>query len=246
MELSSWLSIMILTVSQTGESISSGMLTALVCMLLSCCFQPLLRCKLRFFLSCLVGNRFFFRVANVKEKPLTLKIVNAGEASYPEGWYGYNACCSYDRRRWFRVPTSYDQDNGHLTIKHIPEHQSAYYAYFAPYSLDAHMHLIAQMQLSERSELVMLGETLDGHDLDLLVFGKQAPEKKKIWVIARQHPGETMAEWFAEGMLGRLADRYASAKLQCCSSRTVLHGSPRVRDSSLTSQTIFLSQELAS
>lgn len=161
-------------------------------------------------------HRFFFRVANVKAKSLSLTVLNAGEASYPEGWEGYKACCSYDRRRWFRVPTSYDKDSGHLTIKHVPEHQSAYYAYFAPYSLDAHMHLIAQMQLSDRSELVMLGETLDGHDLDLLVFGKEAPEKKKIWVIARQHPGETMAEWFAEGMLGRLADRYALPELQGC------------------------------
>src|SRR5690606_23531050 len=30
---------------------------------------------------------------------------------------------------------------------------------------------------------------------------------KKIWVIGRQHPGETMAEWLIEGMLERLLDR---------------------------------------
>jgi len=28
--------------------------------------------------------------------------------------------------------------------------------------------------------------------------------KPRIWVIARQHPGETMAEWFVEGMIRRL------------------------------------------
>ena len=28
--------------------------------------------------------------------------------------------------------------------------------------------------------------------------GEPAPEKRKVWVIARQHPGETMAEFFAE------------------------------------------------
>ncbi|MCD0229135.1 carboxypeptidase family protein, partial [Enterobacter hormaechei subsp. steigerwaltii] len=28
----------------------------------------------------------------------------------------------------------------------------------------------------------------------------------KIWITARQHPGETMAEWFVEGLLGRLLD----------------------------------------
>ena len=28
--------------------------------------------------------------------------------------------------------------------------------------------------------------------------GEPAPQKRKVWVIARQHPGETMAEFVAE------------------------------------------------
>lgn len=136
--------------------------------------------------------------------------MNAGKASYPEGWKDYNACCSYDRLTWRRVPTTYDEASGQLTISCTPEQNSAYFAYFAPYTLDMHMHLIAQKQLCPQAKLVMLGETLDGHDLDMLVLGEEAPEKNKIWVIARQHPGETMAEWFVEGLLDRLTDR-------CCS-----------------------------
>ena len=31
-------------------------------------------------------------------------------------------------------------------------------------------------------------------------------QRKKVWLIARQHPGEAMAEWFAEGFLERLLD----------------------------------------
>jgi murein tripeptide amidase MpaA len=31
-------------------------------------------------------------------------------------------------------------------------------------------------------------------------------QRKKVWLIARQHPGETMAEWFMEGFLERLLD----------------------------------------
>ena len=27
-----------------------------------------------------------------------------------------------------------------------------------------------------------------------------------VWIIARQHPGESMAEWFVEGLLERLID----------------------------------------
>ena len=40
----------------------------------------------------------------------------------------------------------------------------------------------------------------------MLTIGNQAASDIKIWVTARQHPGETMAEWFIEGLLGRLLD----------------------------------------
>lgn len=56
----------------------------------------------------------------------------------------------------------------------------------------------------------MIGETIDGHDLDMLVFGDEHPDKAKIWIIARQHPGETMAEWFVDGLMKRLVDRCVS------------------------------------
>ena len=36
--------------------------------------------------------------------------------------------------------------------------------------------------------------------------GQPGEGKPKIWVIARQHPGESMAEWFTEGFLRRLLD----------------------------------------
>src|SRR5205814_5178753 len=37
--------------------------------------------------------------------------------------------------------------------------------------------------------------------------GSAQHERKTGWFIARQHPGETMAEWFIEGLLDRLLDR---------------------------------------
>ena len=42
--------------------------------------------------------------------------------------------------------------------------------------------------------------------MSLLVVGEPDDTKKKIWITARQHPGETMAEWFIEGLLDRLLD----------------------------------------
>lgn len=42
--------------------------------------------------------------------------------------------------------------------------------------------------------------------MNLLTIGHEVSSDYKIWVIARQHPGETMAEWFVEGLLRRLLD----------------------------------------
>jgi hypothetical protein len=49
------------------------------------------------------------------------------------------------------------------------------------------------MQCHELVTLEMLGESLDGHDLDLLRVGRDTEDKRRIWVLARQHPGESMA-----------------------------------------------------
>ena len=48
---------------------------------------------------------------------------------------------------------------------------SVYYAYFAPYTLDMHQALVAEMQALPGVRLRLLGRTLDGHDLDQLQIG---------------------------------------------------------------------------
>lgn len=68
------------------------------------------------------------------------------------------------------------------------------------------MDLLHSAQSSGMAQIVELGETLDGRDMSMLVVGEPADGKKKIWITARQHPGESMAEWFVEGLLDRLLD----------------------------------------
>ncbi|WP_315984108.1 M14 family zinc carboxypeptidase [Aliamphritea spongicola] len=91
-------------------------------------------------------------------------------------------------------------------IEHQPETNSLYYAYFAPYSYERHLDLLAWAEQHDNCRSVRLGQTLDGRDLDLLVVGNPAVAKAAVWVTARQHPGETMAEWLVEGFLERLFD----------------------------------------
>ncbi len=146
---------------------------------------------------------FYFRVNSTKNKSHKLKIINAGESSYPPGWKDYRTVCSYDKVNWFRVDTDYNGTE--LEILFTPEHDSFYLAYFTPYSYERHLELIANSQMSKHCSLRSIGKTFDNKDMDLLSIGYKT-KKLNVWVIARQHPGETMAEWFMEGFLNRLLD----------------------------------------
>ena len=147
---------------------------------------------------------FHFRLTGAKDMPCRLKIINAGGAAYPKGWEDYRAVASSDRETWVRVPTRYA--DGVLTIEYTPATDSVWFAYFAPYSMERHADLIARAQADDRVSLEVLGETLDGQPMDLLTIGDAGVGKKNFWAIARQHPGESMAEWWMEGFLGRLLE----------------------------------------
>ena len=45
------------------------------------------------------------------------------------------------------------------------------YAYFASYSYQRHQSMVADLQSRDNVRLEMMGQTLDGHDLDILIVG---------------------------------------------------------------------------
>ncbi|TQV84450.1 M14 family metallopeptidase [Aliikangiella coralliicola] len=147
---------------------------------------------------------FYFRLTGAEGQDCQIKFANASGVAYLDGWKDYQAVASYDREFWFRVPTSYQ--DGVLQIDHMPEYQSVYYAYFAPYSTERLADFVGWAIGDPKVQLNTLGKTLDGQDLDQLIIGRPEEGKKKIWVHARQHPGETMGSWWMEGFLHRLLD----------------------------------------
>ena len=170
---------------------------------------------------------FYFRLQGAAYQPCRIRIENAGQSSYPEGWEDYQATASYDRNNWFRVPTRYE--DGMLTIEHTPLAGSVYYAYFEPYSHEQHLNLLGDAQGSGLCQIDDLGSTAQGRDINLLTIGHQAASDLKIWIIARQHPGESMAEWFSEGLLSRLLDHQdptARALLDCATFYIVPNMNP--------------------
>lgn len=147
---------------------------------------------------------FYFRAANVRDVDCRYRIRNAGAAAYPRGWQDYRAVASYDREFWFRVDTAFDGES--LVIEHNSTEDQVYFAYFAAYSMERHADLVAFAQTSERCCVQTLGVTIDGQALDCLRFGEPAADRKTVWMVARQHPGESMAEWWMEAMINRLVD----------------------------------------
>lgn len=145
---------------------------------------------------------FHFRAHGVRGLPLRLVIENAGACSYAAGWDGYRCVASYDRKHWFRIPdTRYDQVA--LTIELTAAADTVWFAYFEPYSQERHLDLIAGCQTSGLARVESLGRSLQGRDLDCVRIGSGP---RQIWIQARQHPGESMAEWFMEGLIERLLD----------------------------------------
>jgi murein tripeptide amidase MpaA len=143
---------------------------------------------------------FHFRVSGAEQGGARLRVVNAGATTYANGWRDYRAVASWDRRRWERVPTAFDGQV--MTIDLPPAPGPTYVAYFEPYSWERHLALLAD-SCARGAALRRLGSTAQGRDMDALVVGA-GPHP--VWIIGRQHPGETMAEWFIEGLLARLLD----------------------------------------
>ena len=148
---------------------------------------------------------YHFRVSGAAGEEVTLKLTGLNASAYPGGWPDYNSCVSEDREYWARAESSFDKDadNGTLTITYTPASDIVYFAYFAPYSMDRHHDLVAEAASCEGVSLERLGTTQDGQPLDYLTMGTG---DKQVWLYARQHPGETQAEWWMEGALECLTD----------------------------------------
>jgi murein tripeptide amidase MpaA len=147
---------------------------------------------------------FYFRASGVRGVPCRYVIENAGAVTYPSGWQqgDYTARASTNLQDWFCVPTTFK--NGTLVFEATTLADNMWFAYFEPYTLERGAQLLARLQNMSGVRCEQLGSTVEGRALDMVTLGN--PQGKPVWIIARQHPGETMAQWFAEGVLQALID----------------------------------------
>eukprot|EP00581_Thalassiosira_minuscula_P000873 CAMPEP_0183744004 /NCGR_PEP_ID=MMETSP0737-20130205/65510_1 /TAXON_ID=385413 /ORGANISM="Thalassiosira miniscula, Strain CCMP1093" /LENGTH=666 /DNA_ID=CAMNT_0025979639 /DNA_START=256 /DNA_END=2252 /DNA_ORIENTATION=- len=144
------------------------------------------------------------------KKSIKVKYVvdNAGYASYAAAFQGYSTffttrATPFDPDSWRRKDDTSVVGKS-LTWTHTHEvdgDASAYFAYFPPYSQDRHLDLISKCAMAEGATVKSLGPTIEGREIDYVTVGNGP---NNCWIIHRQHPGESMAEFYAEGLLTRL------------------------------------------
>ena len=177
---------------------------------------------------------YHFRVTGARGQAVRLRILDvrdleadrlAGRDGYEDAWTNTGPHVSYDRRDWFRVPGRVVGRD--YVIHHVPASDVCYYASWAPYPLDRELDLIARVAQSSRVRVAPVARTVMGADVDLLTIGEAGPGKRTCWIIARQHPSESMSGYFLEGMLPRLVDEHDPVARQLL-DRAVIHVVPNM------------------
>ncbi|WP_425230920.1 M14 family metallopeptidase [Sphingomonas sp.] len=164
---------------------------------------------------------FYFRVAGAAGRTLTFRLLNAGKSAYPFGWPGYRTRASTDLEHWRQTDTSYV--DGVLEWRWTFAGELAWFAYFAPYTMAQHAALVARTAAKPGIVHRELGRSLDGQAIDYFRLGSG---EKQVWLYARQHPGESMAEWWMEGALDWLTSDPARPLLDAATVHVVPNMNP--------------------
>jgi murein tripeptide amidase MpaA len=165
---------------------------------------------------------FYFRAAGLAGNATTFRILNAGQSAYPFGWPGYRTRASTDLAHWPMIDTRYA--DGVLEFDWpAGGGDLAWFAYFAPYTMEQHARLVARIAARPGVTHRELGQTLDGQAIDYLRIGTGA---KQVWLYARQHPGESMAEWWMDGALDWLTSDAAAPLLAAATVHVVPNMNP--------------------
>jgi murein tripeptide amidase MpaA len=145
---------------------------------------------------------FHFRATPSAPGVVNYEISNAHAVSYPKAWPGTQVCASTDRNEWVRLESTHFEEGAlRWSYEHARPGQAVYFAYFDPYDYERHLHFVARCAAVRGATVRSLGQTLDGRELDCVEVGHGPLH---CWAVHRQHPGESQASWYAEGLLTRL------------------------------------------
>lgn len=149
-----------------------------------------------------VNHSFCFYCEN-SPSSVHLKIKNASSSLFAHGWQGYTPFIKTDSD-WSRVESSFEFDgkSASLSLDKLPPNFML--SWYPPYPSVRLMELLGSVAENKNFVLSQKG------GVDFVEAGN--PNAPHLFVLGRQHPGETMASFFVEGLLNRLADNSPHSK----------------------------------
>jgi hypothetical protein len=159
---------------------------------------------------------YYFKVDNLEiNKTLTIILKNINNI---EGdWKGFKAPYSYNNEDWFRIEnTSIDLINKTITWTIKPKKRVIWFAYYPPYPF-------------KRSETIAKkykSSVLGNVNNKPIYYIKKGTGNKHVWILARQHPGETIGSWMLEGFLKKLFKRKNKFLFQHFTFHIIINANP--------------------
>jgi murein tripeptide amidase MpaA len=144
---------------------------------------------------------FYFKVSDVEGRRLTYNIHKL--RNYENCWKGFHVAMSYDNKNWTRHNTKLKKNT--LTWTLISKKRTVWFAYYVPYPFSR------TKKLFKNDEII--GYSKNRNPIYMKTFGKGP---KYIWIVARQHPGETIGSWILEGFMKKMKKIKNFTKIYTC------------------------------
>ena len=155
---------------------------------------------------------FMFDITrNAKDQTVTFNIDNANMASIGalSSYDNIQPVYSYDGENWYRISASnYVYNNPNYQFWQTFTEDSVLVAITFPQTYDnlqKYLSSIGNLNYVTRENM---GYSTEGRNLDLITitnFSIPIKDKKVIWIISGQHPGEHTGMWVVRGMIEFLA-----------------------------------------
>lgn len=141
---------------------------------------------------------FMFAVDNPKGNNFEVILMNLNETSFPSAWDTFQASIMYEGAQWDVAETRKDKNS--IAIKIMGSKKRVFVSYFQPFAMADHLILTQRLSQHKALTKIHVCRTSDGNRLEVFSFGNSI-QKKNLWFIARQHPGETIAGPFMMGLV---------------------------------------------
>jgi len=171
------------------------------------------------------GNQyywFYYKIINVKNKTVRFEFDNL------IGIYrgGQHICytdytqpvISYDNESWTRIEeVAYDEAERSFRFSMHFEQDTAWIAYAHPYPYSRYMRYLESVKSSPFLNIIAEGTSPEGRSIPLLEItnSKSRKDKKRVFIMALQHPGEDAGGYSVEGIINfLLSDNIQAQKIR--------------------------------